>query len=267
MGLAVVPDDWSEGYVELCVKWPASEQWQAILRGLLTSPNDAEFWDKFTGDVDDPKIAILPTFNQNLHLEECMKFLTGMIVMWPNENPPSGWLLYNNQSVGKSDYPALYEFLGGVFGETEFDFLVGPPPGRFPIGWDECSAYADPVYNYGGEAEHTLTADEMPAHAHVQDVHSHIQDAHSHIQDAHAHADDRGVTWGTGAHTANNTYYTLNSNQGSIAGALAKTNATATNQNATATNQNATATNQNAGGGEAHNNLPPYFVINFIIKT
>jgi microcystin-dependent protein len=42
---------------------------------------------------------------------------------------------------------------------------------------------------------------------------------------------------------------------------------TATNQNATATNQNATATNQNTGGGGAHNNLQPYLVLNYIIKT
>jgi microcystin-dependent protein len=37
--------------------------------------------------------------------------------------------------------------------------------------------------------------------------------------------------------------------------------------NATATNQAATATNQNTGGGEAHNNLQPYIVVNYIIKT
>ena len=55
--------------------------------------------------------------------------------------------------------------------------------------------------------------------------------------------------------------------------AIKRTNAglavaqTATNQAATATNQNATAVNQNAGGGGAHNNMPPVAAINFIIKT
>jgi microcystin-dependent protein len=37
--------------------------------------------------------------------------------------------------------------------------------------------------------------------------------------------------------------------------------------NATATNQAATATNQNTGSGNAHNNLQPYIVVNYIIKT
>ncbi|MDD3084233.1 MAG: hypothetical protein PHP82_04380 [Candidatus ainarchaeum sp.] len=44
-------------------------------------------------------------------------------------------------------------------------------------------------------------------------------------------------------------------------------NTTATNQNTTATNQNTTATNQNTGGGGSHNNLQPYIVLNYIIKT
>lgn len=35
----------------------------------------------------------------------------------------------------------------------------------------------------------------------------------------------------------------------------------ATNQAATATNQATTAVNQNTGGGEAHNNMPPYLVV------
>jgi microcystin-dependent protein len=36
---------------------------------------------------------------------------------------------------------------------------------------------------------------------------------------------------------------------------------------ATATNVAATATNQSTGGGGAHNNLQPYMILNFIIKT
>jgi microcystin-dependent protein len=44
-------------------------------------------------------------------------------------------------------------------------------------------------------------------------------------------------------------------------------NATAVNQATTAVNQATTATNQNTGGGGAHNNLQPYIVVNYIIKT
>jgi microcystin-dependent protein len=42
--------------------------------------------------------------------------------------------------------------------------------------------------------------------------------------------------------------------------------ATAVNQSTTATNQAATAVNQSTGGGQAHSNLHPVLVVNFIIK-
>lgn len=42
---------------------------------------------------------------------------------------------------------------------------------------------------------------------------------------------------------------------------------TATNNATTAVNNAATATNQNSGDGTAHNNLQPYTVVNYIIKT
>ena len=42
---------------------------------------------------------------------------------------------------------------------------------------------------------------------------------------------------------------------------------TTTTDAATAVNQNATATNQATGGGLPHANLPPYLVVNYVIKT
>jgi microcystin-dependent protein len=64
---------------------------------------------------------------------------------------------------------------------------------------------------------------------------------------------------------------TTATNQGATATNIATTAVnqatTAVNQATTATNQSATATNQNTGGGTAHNNLQPYIVLNYIIKT
>jgi microcystin-dependent protein len=110
---------------------------------------------------------------------------------------------------------------------------------RFIVGAG--NSYA--VAATGGEATHTLTIPEMPVHTHVQNAHNHTQDPHRHNQ---AQA---GVPSGTGNTVADN----------------ATTNEWTT-ASTTATNQAATATNQNTGGGAAHNTLPPYYALAFVMK-
>lgn len=131
------------------------------------------------------------------------------------------------------------------------------------------------------------------SHNHTQDAHTHTQNSHNHTQDAHSHiitsqtattggatSYEHGVldTSSAEAEATETTATTVATNQAATA---TNQNATATNQAATATNQAATATNQNAtatnqaavavnqstGGGGAHNNLQPYIVVNWIVKT
>lgn len=70
MGQGVIPDDWTGEYCRYAVCWPNSEQWLAVLRGVLTLPARGRFWDEHTGNIVSAQNVIRETFDNNLHLEE-----------------------------------------------------------------------------------------------------------------------------------------------------------------------------------------------------
>lgn len=123
--------------------------------------------------------------------------------------------------------------------------------GRMLVGFDNGDGDFDTLEETGGAKTVTLTANEMPAHSHVQDSHNHVQNAHSHV-----------ITSQT-ATTGSATSY----EHGTLDTSSAEAEATETTAAATATNQAATAVNQNTGGGAAHQNMPPFLVCRFWKRT
>jgi hypothetical protein len=70
MGQGTIPDDWTGEYCRYAVCWPNSEQWLAVLRGVLSLPARGRFWDEHTGTVTTAQQIIRETFDTNLHLKE-----------------------------------------------------------------------------------------------------------------------------------------------------------------------------------------------------
>lgn len=168
----------------------------------------------------------------------------GMIVPYAGAGDiPVGFLLCNGASVGVATYPALFEVIGYTYG-GEGDYF------NLPNLIDKFIEGANTVGVMGGEATHKLTVNEMPTHGHNINI------------------------W-----NANTTDYTA---QGWNTTGTAKTNVTSGGRlpNGHVAWQSAsfkTAGNGGlgdvagassaVGGGGAHNNLPPFLTMRYIIKA
>ena len=195
----------------------------------------------------------------------------GVINMWATTTAPTSWLLCDGTAVSRTTYAALFTVISTTYGvgDGSTTFNVPNLKGKVPVGRDSADVSFDSMGETGGAKTHTLLTTEMPVHTHVQDSHNHTQNSHNHTQNSHTH----GGSVGTGEFLYRDGAYNtgFNSWVGNVYLAItwngATAGATAVNQAQTSTNIAATATNQNAGSGGSHNNLQPYIVLNYIIKT
>lgn len=117
--------------------------------------------------------------------------------------------------------------------------------GRTVIGVNPSDPDFDAAEKTGGAKTVTLSANEMPSHTHVQDQHGHgvTDPGHAHIENSNNTSTGALRGWGAPDTSTNQSTATGYSTAPATTGL---------------TVNNATATNQNTGGGQAHNNLPPY---------
>ena len=167
----------------------------------------------------------------------------GSIVMWPGDTAPDGWLLCDGKTYSTSgEFKKLFDVIGFAYSDLDnnqdvLPFPIGPNQkkfkvpnlqARFPLG-------ASSEYSIGtkdGEKEVTLTEKEMPSHSHE------LRKILYSTSDINVHS-----------------WKGVNSNAGSSGGIY--------NFKA---NDNVYPTTENTGKGQPHNNMPPYLVVNFIIK-
>jgi microcystin-dependent protein len=210
---------------------------------------------------------------------------TGTIIMWagPGANTPAGYIQCGGDLYNSTTYPALYAAIGEIYniaGDPSGYFRVPNLKSRFPMGYDG----SGPGLGASGGAA-TVDA----SHTHSSAAHTHTSAAHTHVEGSHSHTlSDAGqaqITLGSGVVVARRipmsaTYNETHRNsaatispltgQASGVGLDGRTDATDLGSSGSTTPGPTGSTTPGAtgtGGSTTQNNMPPYLVMYYIIKT
>jgi microcystin-dependent protein len=154
----------------------------------------------------------------------------GGIIMWSGSTAPTGWALCDGSTVNGRKTPDLR--------------------GRFVLSSGSASGLTARTINQtGGEEQHTLTVSEMPAHTHTATGTSGSAGGHTHGYYS-GHGSTAGIRGGdfNSGEIGYRSHYNTTSSDGAHTHPI-------------------TVTVSNSGGGAAHNNMPPYYVLAFIMRV
>lgn len=152
----------------------------------------------------------------------------GTILHFAGNILPEGYMRCDGSAISRETYSELFEIIGTTYGAGDGVTTFNIPDFSGRVAVGNSGDTYYPLGGAGGEKTHTLTVDEIPNHAHTMT---------SYYDDAN---------YNTGTIPSDNGRYSLPYDAGNI------TRTQSTNA---------------AGGGQAHNNMQPYLVINYIIKV
>ena len=154
----------------------------------------------------------------------------GIISPYAGNVAPDGWAICDGSAISRVGYPELFNIIGTTYGSGDGINTFNLPnlKGKVVVGLDGSDNDFKDLGKTGGEKTHTLIVGEMPSHSHSMASFNQYND-------------------GTG---------------GSFA-ASEKVGRTTSG----ADGSKGITPIFNTGGSKAHNNLQPYLVENYIIKT
>lgn len=199
--------------------------------------------------------------------------------------PSSAWKLCDGSAISRATYSALFAIAGTTWGvgDTVSTFNIPDLRGRFPIGKSFNGRTLDvdsqTLGAVGGEEYHLLDTSEIPSHLHTVDAHTHNAPSHTHgastdSAGSHTHTMINPTSWIMGQTSDNNdgtvdwpgagTGIEINPN--TSASGLHSHAVTVSPGGGGATSAAAPNTGQ-SGGNQPHRNMPPFVVLNYIIRV
>ena len=173
-------------------------------------------------------------------------------MMWSGATAPEGWHLCDGTHLNRANYPALYAVIGHTYGGyAEDDFCIPDMRGRYVAG-KGANEY-NSLGAKGGANRVTLTADEMPSHTHDKGT--------LNSKGVFPSVDKESPQLFGGAFERRNGYwqtYLKGSESGDRWGAIVDYDWASGVPDDVATGS--------TGGDQSHDNRPPFFVLNYIIK-
>lgn len=182
----------------------------------------------------------------------------GVVQMWAGavDMLPDNYLLCNGQAVNQSDYPELYKVIGSTFNTapnasginwaapSSGMFRLPDLQGRFIVGFNPSNTEYSNIAKVGGEVRHTLSPSELPSHTHSVDDYYGLESS---------------GTVGS-ARKSGNLYGEAKSIE---SGRLGWNKSDIDNDNVLYK----THSTEYAGGGDSHENRPPYYVLAYIMRV